>query len=99
MAFFLGSLGLVLGVLVMLAGAITFSRGLPDGVELRPDQRDPLGDPLFLLSQQALGAGVVLLALDVVLRLGSRPFLVPGIILLVITVAVRALRSRRAAAD
>ena len=95
MAFFVGSLGLVLGVLVMLAGIITFLRGLPEGVELQPGQSDPFGDPLYLLSQESLGLGVGFLALNVVLRLGSRPFLVPGIILLVITLVVKALRSRR----
>ena len=95
MTMFIASLGLVLGVLVMVAGVITFLRGLPEGVELRPGHRDPFGDPLYLLSQEALGAGVVLLALNVVLRLAGRPYLVPGIVLLVITFLVKIIRSRR----
>jgi hypothetical protein len=95
MAVFLGALGLALGVLVALAGASTFLWGLPEGVELAPGRTDPRGDPLYLLSQETLGAGVVLLALNVVLRLGDRPFLIPGGILLVITFAATALRSRR----
>jgi hypothetical protein len=94
-AVFLGFLGLLIGVLVMLSGAITFVRGLPDGVELKPGQRDPQGNPHFLLSQESLGLGVVLLALDVVMRLDSRPYLVPGILLLIISVADRFLARRR----
>jgi hypothetical protein len=93
MAVFLGVLGLLIGLLVMLAGAITFTRGLPDGVVLRPGRRDPRGNPLYLASQETLGLGVALLALDVVLRRADRPFLVPGILLLVITLVVQVLRS------
>jgi hypothetical protein len=44
---------------------------------------------LYLLNQEALGLGVVLLALDVVLRLAGRPFLVPGLLLLLIPLALR----------
>jgi hypothetical protein len=94
MAVFLGFLGLLLGLLVMLSGAITFVRGLPEGVELKPGQRDPRGNPHFLLSQESLGLGVVLLALDVVLHLASRPYLIPGILLLLISVADRILARR-----
>ena len=93
MVVFLGALGLLLGLLVMLAGIITFIRGVPTGVELRPDQADPRGNLLFLLNQEALGAGVALLALDVVLRLSTRPFLFPGLLLLVIPVVIKAGRS------
>ena len=91
---FLGSLGLVLGVLVMVSGVVTFSRGLPEGVDLRAGQRDPLGSPLYLLSQETLGGGVALLALNVVLRRGDRPYLLPAIVLLVITLATRAIGFR-----
>jgi hypothetical protein len=94
MALFIGSLGLLLGLLLMLAGAITCVRGLPDGVELRPGQRDPRGDVLCLLSQEALGLGVALLALNVVLRRADRPFLFPAIGLLVLTIATKLVRSR-----
>ena len=86
MAIFLGLLGLALGFLVILAGAITFVRGLPKGVELRPGRTDPRGNIQYLLSQASLGLGVVLLALDVVLRLGTRPFLVPGMLLLLLPI-------------
>ncbi len=95
MTMFIGSLGLLLGVLVMVAGVITFARGLPEGVELRSGQRDPLGDPLYLLSQESLGGGVALLATNVVLHRADRPFLIPGILLLVIMIGVKILRSRR----
>jgi hypothetical protein len=94
MAIFLGTLGLLLGLMVMLAGVITFIRGLPNGVDLKPGQTDPQGNPTYLVSQEALGLGVVLLALDVVMRLSSRPFLVPGLFFLVITLAVKVIRSR-----
>ena len=60
MAFFVGSLGLVLGVLVMLAGIITFLRGLPEGVELQPGQSDPFGDPANYNSAMDQGAMGVL---------------------------------------
>ncbi|MDB5074391.1 MAG: hypothetical protein JWO42_570 [Chloroflexi bacterium] len=93
MVVFLGALGLLLGLLVMLAGTITFIRGVPTGVELRPEQADPRGNILFLLNQEALGAGVALLALDVVLKLSSRPFLVPGLVLLGIPVVIKVGRS------
>jgi hypothetical protein len=89
MAIFLGTLGLVLGVMVMLAGAITFVRGLPNGVELRPGRSDPRGNLLYLVNQESLGLGVVLLALDVVLRLANRPFLVPGVLLVLVPVALK----------
>lgn len=95
---FLGSLGLLLGVLVMVSGVVTFSRGLPEGVELRAGQRDPLGSPLYLLSQESLGGGVALLALNVVLRRGDRPYLFPAIVLLVITLAARWFGSHNGAA-
>lgn len=94
MSMFIGTLGLLLGVLVMLAGASTFARGLPDGVELRPGQSDPQGDVPYLAGQEALGFGVVLLALDVVFGLDSRPFLYPGVLLLVITFVLWVLRVR-----
>ena len=94
MAVFLGALGLLLGLLVMLAGGITYVRGLPKGVQLRPGQSDPRGNPLYLLNQESLGLGVVLLALDVVLRLAGRPFLVPGLLLLAVPVLTRAARIR-----
>lgn len=93
MTVFLGVLGLLLGLLVMLAGAITFVRGLPTGVPLRPGRENPRGNLIYLINQQSLGSGVVLLALDVVLRLGSRPFLAPGLLLLLVPVAL-ALRRR-----
>jgi hypothetical protein len=93
MALFLGTLGLLLGLMVMLAGFITFGRGLPTGVELQPGQPDPRGNPLYLLNQEALGLGVVLLALDVVLRLASRPFLVPGVVLLCVPVVIKVAKS------
>lgn len=88
MAVFLGALGLLLGLLVMLAGAITFVRGLPSGVQLQQGQKDPRGNPVYIINQESLGLGVALLALDVVLRLPGRPFLVPGILLLLIPVAL-----------
>jgi hypothetical protein len=94
-AVFLGFLGLLLGILVMLSGAITFVRGLPQEVELKPGQSDPQGNPHFLISQETLGLGVVLLALDIVLHLDSRPYLVPGILLLIISVVDRVLARRR----
>jgi hypothetical protein len=96
MAVFLGTLGLLLGLLVMLAGAITFVRGLPHGVRLRPGQADPRGNLLYLLNQESLGLGVVLLALDVVLRLAGRPFLVPGLLLLLLPLALRLPRQQPA---
>jgi hypothetical protein len=92
MAIFLGLLGLLLGLMVMLAGALTYARGLPDGVQLRPGRSDPRGNLMYLLNQEALGLGVVLLALDVVLRLVDRPFLIPGIALVLIPVALWFLR-------
>jgi ABC-type cobalamin transport system permease subunit len=95
MTVFLGALGLLLGLLVMLAGAITFVRGLPAGVELRPGRPDPRGNRIYLLNQESLGGGVVLLALDVVLRLGNRPFLAPGLCLLAIPFFLRAARPGR----
>ena len=88
MASFLGWIGLLLGLLVALAGAITFVRGLPDGVELRPGQDEPRGNLRYLLNQESLGAGVALLALDVALRLDNRPFLVPGLLLLGVVAAL-----------
>lgn len=94
MALFLGALGLLLGLLVMLAGALTFVRGLPDGVQLRPGRADPRGNLIYLLSQESLGLGVVLLALDVVLRLVQRPFLIPGIVLVLVPLALSLLRRR-----
>ena len=94
MSVFLGALGLLLGLLVMLAGGITFVRGLPAGVELRPGRPDPRGNRIYLLNQESLGSGVVLLALDVVLRLGDRPFLVPGLCLLAIPAILRFVRPR-----
>ncbi len=94
MAVFLGFLGLLLGLLVLLSGAITFVRGLPDGVALKPGRSDPQGNIHFLISQESLGLGVVLLALDVVLRLESRPYLLPGILLLIISVVDRTLARR-----
>lgn len=92
MAVFLGLLGMLLGLMVMLSGAITFARGLPDGVQPRPGRSDPRGNLIYLLSQEALGIGVVLLALDVVLRLASRPFLIPGVVLLLVPLALRFVR-------
>ncbi|HWE61616.1 MAG TPA: hypothetical protein VHB98_07895 [Chloroflexota bacterium] len=92
MAVFLGILGMLLGLMVMLSGAITFVRGLPDGVTLRPGRVNPRGNLIYLLNQQSLGLGVVLLALDVVLRLANRPFLVPGIVLVLVPVALRIVR-------
>ena len=92
MVVFLGILGMLLGFMVMLSGAITFVRGLPDGVPLRPGRPDPRGSLLYLLNQESLGLGVVLLALDVVLRLSERPFLVPGIVLALMPVALRFVR-------
>ncbi len=89
MAVFLGTIGLLLGLLVMLAGAITFVRGLPNGVKPRPGQANPRGNLLYLLNQESLGLGVVLLALDVVLRLAGRPFLIPGLLLLLLPLALR----------
>jgi hypothetical protein len=94
MAIFLGLLGMLLGLMVMLSGAITFVRGLPDGVRLRPGRSDPRGNLIYLLSQESLGLGVILLALDVVLRLGNRPFLIPGIALVLLPVALRFVRRR-----
>ena len=95
MPIFLGSLGVLLGVMVMLAGAITFVRGLPNGVRLRPGREDPRGNWAYLMGQEGLGLGVVLLALDVVLRLSTRPFFVPGIILVLVPVALNAPRQWR----
>ena len=99
MASFLGWLGLLIGLLVALAGAITYVRGLPDGVELRPGQDEPRGNLRYLLNQESLGAGVALLALDVALHLGNRPFLVPGLLLLGVVLALwlqrRWLRARK----
>src|SRR5690348_15810251 len=95
MAVFLGALGLLLGLLVMLAGAITFVRGLPQGVELRPGRPDPRGNLIYLLNQESLGGGVVLLAFDVVLQLGNRPFLAPGLCLLAIPVFLHLARPGR----
>lgn len=94
MPIFLGSLGLILGFMVMLAGAITFVRGLPAGVELRPGRPDPRGNLQYLISQESLGLGVVFLALDVVLRLGNRPLLLPGVALLLLPVGLTMFRKR-----
>lgn len=97
MAVFLGTLGLLLGLLVMLAGGITFVRGMPTGVQLRPGRPDPRGNLIYLLNQESLGSGMILLALDVVLRLGNRPFLTPGLCLLAIPVLLRLVRYVRCA--
>jgi hypothetical protein len=95
MTIFLGTLGLLLGLMVMLAGAITFIRGLPDGVRPRPGQANPRGNLSYLVNQQCLGLGVVLLALDVVLRLAGRPFLLPGLVLLAVPFGLFARRRWR----
>jgi len=92
MGVFFGSLGLLLGLLVILSGAITYVRGLPSGVELKPGRADPRGNLIYLASQACLGGGVVLLALDVVLRLGSRPFFMPGVLLVLVPVGLRLIR-------
>jgi len=92
MGVFFGSLGLLLGLLVMLSGAITYVRGLPSGVDLKPGRPDPRGNLIYLASQACLGGGVVFLALDVVLRLGSRPFFVPGVLLVLVPVGLRLAR-------
>lgn len=92
MGVFFGSIGLILGLLVILSGAITYVRGLPSGVDLKPGRADPRGNLVYLASQVCLGGGVVLLALDVVLRLGSRPFLVPGVLLVLMPVGLRLIR-------
>jgi fructose-specific phosphotransferase system IIC component len=98
MAVFLGMLGLLLGLLVMLAGAVTYNHGLPEGVELPPGQADPQGNLAHLVGQEALGFGVALLAFDVVFKLAGRPFLYPGILLLVVAFFAW-LRSRAAQSD
>src|SRR5712692_9819850 len=98
MAVFLGILGLMLGFLVMLAGVITFVRGLPTGVALRPGRADPKGNLLYLLNQMSLGLGVSFLALDVVLRLAKRPFLVPGLLLVVAPMGLWLLKQKPALA-
>lgn len=95
MTVFLGSLGMLLGLMVMLAGFITYVRGLPKGVALRPGRADPRGNVIYLISQEALGLGLTLLALDVVLRLASRPFLMPGLAFVLIPVVIAALRQWR----
>lgn len=84
---------MLLGCMVMLAGAITFIRGLPAGVPLRPGRLNPKGNWAYLLSQEALGLGLALLALDVALTLASRPFLTPGIVCVVLSL-VPGLRRR-----
>ena len=95
MGIFVGSLGLLLGLLVMLSGAITYVRGLPSGVELKPGRADPRGNLIYLVGQECLGGGVVCLALDVVLRLSSRPFFVPGVFLVLVPVGFRLVRRLR----
>jgi hypothetical protein len=83
----------MLGSLVALAGVITFIRGLPTGVELRPGKTDPKHNLVYLIRQESLGCGVIFLALDVVLTLADRPFLIPGIVLLISPTLIKAIIS------
>ena len=93
MTIFLGSLGLLLGFMVCSPGSSTYVRGLPQGVNLRPGRTNPRGNLSYLIGQGTLGIGLMLLAFDVVLRLTGRPFLLPGLVFVLVPVGIGAAKS------